>query len=149
VAFELPIRDPCPFCENIAGRAACAVIEELDSSLAFVNPRQYRAGAALVIPRRHAATLLDLHLSEVADLARHVQRVASGVSRAFAADGLNVFQNNGVAAGQSVPHYHVHILPRHNADGYVIYGSEDFPRTPMDDRLKIAKLIAQALPRDR
>ena len=145
MAFDLPERNPCPFCENLAGRKECAVVEALDTSIAFVNPRQYRPGATLVIPRRHAETLFDLQVSETADLARHVQRVAAAVAQAFVADGMNVFQNNGVAAGQSVPHYHVHILPRHKDDGYLTPSSDDIALTPIAERMRIAESITKHL----
>ena len=120
MALELPEREPCPFCENLQGNVVkdsshikrWAFIERLDSVAAFVNPYKLSHGAVLVVPTRHAPTVLDLGEPEAEALARLVRRVAHAVNDAFDPAGLNIYQNNGIASGQTIPHYHVHVVPR-------------------------------------
>ena len=116
--FDLP-KGPCIFCERVAGeRDDWAVIDEAELTLSFVNPRQFEEGQALVIPRRHASTLLDLTTEEAAALLRHAQRVATALVAAFDPDGITLFQNNGAASYQQVPHVHMHVVPRRYGGGW-------------------------------
>ena len=109
--------DPCYFCEAAAGRTEKAVVEETDLTLTLVNWMQYERGQVYVIPRRHAPTLFDLTDEEAVAVMRTVRRVADALVQAYDPDGLNLIQNNGVAAGQQVPHFHVHVVPRRRAGG--------------------------------
>ena len=116
--LELPA-GPCVFCERIAGeRDDWAVIAEDDAMVSFINPRQFEAGQALVIPRRHAATILDLTEADAGTLFQHAQRLAKAMAAAFDPDGFTIFQNNGVASLQAVPHVHVHVVPRRYGSGW-------------------------------
>ena len=147
--LDIPNHDRCPFCGNIAGRNQCAVVEDLADTFAFLNPRQFGLGHVLVIPKRHAPTLLDLRPEEAVAVMRHVHRVVGAIVGAFDPAGLNVFQNNGSTAGQTVAHYHVHIVPSYPGDppGGRIFRSEDFERTPYEERLVVAARIIAHLPR--
>jgi histidine triad (HIT) family protein len=80
--------------------------------LGQVNP-----GHVLVAVKRHAANLFELDDTQAAAVARSSARVARAIRDAYAPAGLSVYQANGKAAGQTVFHYHVHLLPRHEADG--------------------------------
>lgn len=142
--LEIPTHERgCPFCGNMAGNNQCAVVSETESTFAFLNPRQFGTGHVLVIPKRHTATLLDLSPEEALAIMSQVHRLAGAIAKAFDPAGLNVFQNNGITAGQTVAHYHVHIVPSYHGDppGGRIFRSEDFERTPYEDRLEIAKKI--------
>ena len=150
MAFELPVRDPCPFCENVASRHHCARIYETEITLAFVNPRQLERGTTMVIPKRHCETLLDLTDDEAVDVMRCVAIVARAITNTFAPRGLNVFQNNGLAAGQSVPHVHFHIVARHgDVPAERVFTSADTPVVSLDERESVAALIRAALPGPR
>jgi histidine triad (HIT) family protein len=148
--LELPIREPCPFCENLKPKIAtdsmhtksAAFIERLDLASAFVNPYQHRHGAVLVIPNRHAPSILDLTEREAESLARLVRRVAHAVHDAFDPVGLNVFQNNGIASGQRVPHYHVHVVPRYPGDRPEILLGKDAVLITFEERVRMAEQIA-------
>jgi len=119
--LELPAREPCPCCANLEGKISSdsnrikhlTFIQRDETVAAFVNPYQHRQGAVLVIPTRHAATILDLSELEAESLSRLVRRVARGICDAFDPAGLNIFQNNRIASGQEIPHYHVHVMPRY------------------------------------
>jgi histidine triad (HIT) family protein len=145
--FELPQHrdNRCPFCTNVMGGNQMAVVHQDDETYAFINPRMSGLGHLLVIPKRHAATLLDLHVDEAQALMRQVHRLSHALMRAFDPSGLNVFQNNGVTAGQSVAHYHMHIVPSYPRDiPGRIFNSAEVERTPLEERLEIAaRIIAE------
>lgn len=144
--FQIPQREPCPFCENIAGRHPCAIVKETSTLLTFVNPRQYGKGALLLIPKRHVPTVLDFSEDEAAEIMPEVIRLTHAITKAFEPQGFNIFQNNGVSAGQSVPHYHIHIVPRYEtASAPEFFSSEQFPRTPFEERIALAEQIKRQL----
>jgi histidine triad (HIT) family protein len=91
------------------------VVLTTDACLAFLDTRPLFPGHVLVVPHAHHETLADLPLELVAPLFAAVQRVAGAVERAFGADGSFVAVNNRVS--QSVPHLHVHVVPRRKGDG--------------------------------
>ncbi len=154
--FDLPQREPCPFCENIAGRAVvssrepgtlieCAAIETCEDSFAFVNTRQLEVPHVLVIPRRHAPTVVDLTSTEAAAIMRQVHRIAHAVVAAFDPPGLNIYQNNGIAAGQSVGHFHFHVLARYSGDLDLPRSTQGLPLTPLAERRVLAERIRSHL----
>ena len=144
--IELPQQERCPFCNFIAEPTRFATVEETSRTVAFLPPRQHGKGHVLIIPKRHARTLLELERAEALAIMHHVHRVANAIARAFDPAGLNVFQNNGVTAGQTVPHYHVHIVPSYPGDPVGrIFKSEEFERQPHDVLLETAAAIAAHL----
>jgi histidine triad (HIT) family protein len=141
-----PIIEPCPFCEGLAARHDWAIVEETAESLAFITPKPLRTGHVLVILKRHAPTLLDLAPDELSAVMRHTQRIALAVSEVVDASGLNVFQNNGVSAGQTVAHYHVHVLPSHpDNDPSRFVRPEERVYVPLEVRSELAQRIAARL----
>lgn len=140
--IDVPQRDRCAFCNNISGANQFVVVEELPDSYAFLPPRQHGTGHVLVIPRRHASTILDLEADEAAAIMHQVHRIAGAIAKAYDPAGLNIFQNNGVTAGQSVPHYHVHIVPSYAGDpAGRIFRAEEFERRPPEELQAIAEQI--------
>lgn len=106
----------CPFCMIVRGDIEAEVVLEDDRTLSFMDINPIADGHALVVPKAHAR---DLHAIAGEDLQAVVvsaQRVAAAVQRAVRPGGLNLLQANGPAAGQSVPHFHMHIVPRHEGD---------------------------------
>src|SRR5258706_6782766 len=91
----------CPFCNYVVDPSRFATVEELPDTVAWLPPRQSSRGHVLVIPKRHAPTLLDLDPREAQAIMHHVHRIAHALSRAYDPCGINVFQNNGVTAGQT------------------------------------------------
>lgn len=85
-------------------------------SFALVNLKPLLPGHVLVSPLRRVPRLSDLHADEVSDLFLSVQRVGRTIERLFKASALNVAVQDGVDAGQSVPHVHVHVIPRRKGD---------------------------------
>jgi histidine triad (HIT) family protein len=107
----------CVFCKIVAGQIPSTRVHEDEHTLAFMDLGQVNPGHVLVAAKKHAANLYELDDLQAAAVARASTRVARAIRDAFAPAGLSVYQANGKAAGQTVFHYHVHLLPRHEADG--------------------------------
>jgi len=105
----------CLFCEIVRGEQAALSVFESDECLAFLDHRPLFPGHTLLVPRDHHETLADLPQTLVEPLFGSAQRLARAVEKAMAADGTFVAINNKIS--QSVPHLHVHIVPRRRKDG--------------------------------
>lgn len=105
----------CTFCSIASGDAAAGLVLDEPDVLAFLDVRPVFPGHTLVIPRGHVATLPELPAPLVPTLFTAVQRVALAVTDALDAHGTFVAVNNTVS--QSVPHLHVHVVPRRFKDG--------------------------------
>ena len=107
----------CIFCKLVAGQIPSVKVHEDELSLAFMDLGQVNPGHVLVATKRHAASLLDITPDEAAAVFRTTQRIARAAQQAFDPEGLTVLQANGAVAGQTVGHFHLHVLPRHAGDG--------------------------------
>jgi len=105
----------CVFCAIVAGDLPAHVVAETEHTLAFLDERPLFPGHTLVVPREHVVTLRDLPDALLTPLFAEVRRVAAGVQDGLDADGTFVAENNVVS--QSVPHLHVHVVPRRRKDG--------------------------------
>jgi histidine triad (HIT) family protein len=115
----------CVFCRIVADEAPASRVHEDDRAVAFLDVHPVHPGHTLVVPRRH---LTDLRECD-ADLAAHLfavsARLAPAIARAVGADAFNIWTAAGRAAGQTVFHLHLHVLPRFPGD---VFG----PRLPKD-----------------
>ncbi|MCL6595440.1 MAG: HIT domain-containing protein [Firmicutes bacterium] len=135
----------CVFCAIARGDLPSYRVLDGDDVIAFLDIHPVAPGHTLVVPRRHAATLLEMPEAMAGPLFAAVARVARAVARAQGADGVNVLQANGPAAGQTVGHLHVHVVPRRHGDGLRLHipsGPEATDRTAMAAQ---AERIAAAL----
>src|SRR5689334_9647257 len=133
----------CVFCSIIKGETNALVVLDEPDLLAFLDIRPVFVGHVLLVPKAHIATLTDLPAGLVAPLFLAAQRLASAVERGLGADGTFVAMNNKVS--QSVPHLHVHVVPRKKKDGLKGFF---WPRTkyPSDeDAAAVRDRIAAAL----
>jgi histidine triad (HIT) family protein len=105
----------CKFCQVVSGALSAAVVFEDRHSICFLDYRPLFAGHCLLIPKQHYETLLELPSEQLAEFFGNVQRISGAVQRAMQAEGTFVAINNRVS--QSVPHLHVHIVPRRKGDG--------------------------------
>ena len=101
------------FAKIIAGQIPCEKLYEDENVIAFMDIMPQADGHCLVVPKSSSRNLLDADPKIFADLFAHVQRIARAAKRAMQADGITIMQFNEPAAGQTVFHLHVHILPRH------------------------------------
>jgi len=108
---------PSIFSGIVSGEIPSIKVYEDAQTLAFMDISPATRGHVLVVPKDEHADLLTLPPELLAAVSRTVQRVAQAIATALQPDGINIVQNNGVAAGQTVFHYHVHIVPRWDGDG--------------------------------
>jgi histidine triad (HIT) family protein len=105
----------CAFCRIISGEVEAEVVWRSEGAIAFLDHRPLFPGHVLLIPAEHIATLGDLPAPQVGPLFQIAQRLERAVEAALNADGTFIAINNSVS--QSVPHLHIHIVPRRKGDG--------------------------------
>jgi histidine triad (HIT) family protein len=105
----------CVFCKIIRGELPAYIVFEDDISLAFLDAKPVFPGHTLLVPREHYGTLIDLPAPLVGPLFQNAQLLAQAMETGLKADGTFVAINNHVS--QSVPHMHIHVVPRHYKDG--------------------------------
>ena len=118
----------CAFCDIAAGRASANVVAEDEDSIAFLDRRPLFPGHCLLIPRVHYEILPDLPAALLAPLFANAQRLARAMEIGLEAEGSFVAINNRVS--QSVPHLHIHVVPRRRKDGLKGFF---WPRNPYPD----------------
>ena len=122
----------CPFCDIAAGRASANVVAEDEHSIAFLDRRPLFPGHCLLIPRTHFQILPDLPAGLLAPLFANAQRLARAMEIGLEAEGSFVAINNRVS--QSVPHLHIHVVPRRRKDGLKGFF---WPRNPYPDESQV------------
>jgi histidine triad (HIT) family protein len=110
----------CIFCRIVARQIPATVVHEDEHTLAFMDLGQVNPGHVLVAVKKHAESLYALDDAQAGAVLRAAARVARAIRDAFGPQGLSVYQANGKAAGQTVFHYHVHLVPRHEGDGMAL-----------------------------
>ena len=110
------MKNDCIFCAIAEGEIPSFKVYEDDLVLAYLDINPFAKGHTLVIPKSHAAGLLDADDKLLAELIVRVKKVAAQIKDRLGCDGFNILQNNGEAAGQTVKHIHFHIIPRWNGD---------------------------------
>jgi len=106
---------PCVFCDIVSGKVPAGIVWRSEDALAFLDHRPLFPGHVLLIPAAHIGTLADLPAGQVGPLFQAVQKLEVAVERALRAEGTFIAVNNRVS--QSVPHLHIHIVPRSKGDG--------------------------------
>ena len=123
----------CVFCRIVAGEIAAAKVHEDELTIAFMDGGQVNPGHVLVVLKRHAPTLLDLTAAEAGAVMQAARQVALGVQAAFDPPGLTLLQANGREGDQTVFHFHLHVVPRHAADGIALsWPRKDPPRDTLE-----------------
>jgi histidine triad (HIT) family protein len=113
----MPETDPdCIFCRIIAGELPSQRVDEDEHTIAFMDIAPGTRGHALVIPRRHTPDLLAIDPADLAHTVQAAQRLARRAVPALGADGVNLINACGAAAGQTVFHFHIHVIPRYAGD---------------------------------
>jgi histidine triad (HIT) family protein len=107
--------DDCLFCRIVSGELPATVVYEDENALAFLDHRPLFPGHTLLVPRQHVETLGDLETKLVGPYFEAAQLLARAIESAMDAEGTFVAMNNRVS--QSVPHLHVHVVPRRKKDG--------------------------------
>ena len=108
--------ESCSFCKIMVGEDQASIVYEDESVLAFMDLHPANVGHTLVVPRAHLEAIYDIPERVLADLFAVVKRVSVAVKKAVGAEGISILQFNERAAGQSVRHFHVHVIPRFRGD---------------------------------
>lgn len=103
----------CIFCKIAAKQIPSLIIYESEGFLAFLDINPRARGHTIIVPKYHYENLNEMTDEDVSALFRLVKRVSMVLKQKLNADGFNIFINNGKAAGQVMPHMHVHIMPRY------------------------------------
>lgn len=109
--------DNCIFCKIASGDIPSVRVFENDDIVVFLDISQVTKGHTLIIPKKHANDVFELSETDITSIYRYVPKIAKAITETFHAKGINIINNNGEAAGQTVFHYHIHLIPR--------YGEED------------------------
>ncbi|WP_295436975.1 HIT family protein [uncultured Thiodictyon sp.] len=132
----------CVFCGIVRGDIPAIRVHEDAETLAFMDIQPASPGHTLVIPKIHAPDLLAIAEADLCAVTIVAQRIARAVHQALAPDGIRIMQTNGAAAGQTVFHYHVHIIPMQDGQRIGTHGHEQ----AQPEQLKaLAARIAAAL----
>ncbi|CAA0088499.1 Protein hit [Zhongshania aliphaticivorans] len=123
----------CIFCKILSGKAPGHIIYRDDDIMCFLDIAPVSMGHTLIIPVKHHDNIFTLSDSEVTALARQSKRLAPIVKRVTGADGLGVHQLNGRAAGQTVFHYHTHLIPCFHGQSMQIHGRKAAPQAELAD----------------
>ena len=107
----------CIFCQLVQGEIPSAKVYEDSLTLAFMDLGQVNPGHVLVATKRHAANIFEINDEEAAAVMQTARKVAQAAKMAFEPAGLTLLQANGPEGGQTVAHFHLHVVPRHANDG--------------------------------
>jgi histidine triad (HIT) family protein len=115
-----PTDASCIFCKIVAGQIPCFKLLEDDKTIAFMDINPVNPGHALSVAKGHWPTVDVIPTDVLGAVAATAQKIAKAVMSELEPAGVNLMQANGAGAGQSVPHLHIHILPRRVDDGLVL-----------------------------
>lgn len=110
------MQNNCIFCRIIAGEIPSATIYEDEEFKVIMDISPAAKGHAILLPKKHSANLYELDDATASKALSVARKVAIALQEEFHCDGLNLLQNNGEAAGQTIFHFHIHLIPRYNKD---------------------------------
>ncbi len=127
------MKDDCIFCKLANGIIPTNVVYEDDDFTVILDASPATKGHSLIIPKEHYADLYDLPEETASKAIRLAKKLTAHITEKTGADGFNLVQNNGPVAGQTVFHFHLHLIPRYEDDGQKIGWK---PGKPTDEELK-------------
>ena len=128
----MPIREHCIFCRIVAGTARSHPVWDDPDTLAFMDLAPLATGHVLVIPKPHWENVFDTPAPALGAVMDTAKRVAHAIRATIAPPGLGIYQVNGHAAGQTVFHYHVHLIPRYDGISLDLHGRRRAERDELD-----------------
>ena len=114
--MEIIMSVACVFCRIVRGELPAVKVYEDEYVIAFLDIKPINPGHTLVVPKRHVERLEELEPDEAQALLYAAARIAPAILRAVGGEGYNILMNIGSAAGQEIPHLHLHIIPRYTND---------------------------------
>jgi len=123
----------CVFCEIVAGQIPSTRVYEDESTLVFMDIGEVNPGHVLVTVKAHVENIFGLNDTLAAAVFRTAARAARAVQKAYAPEGVTLYQANGAAAGQTVFHFHLHLVPRYAQDGmHLTWPAKNPPREQLE-----------------
>lgn len=123
----------CIFCNIAAGRLPCKKVYEDAHALVFMDIAGDVDGHMLAIPKQHAETIFDCDAETLGRLMSAVKFVSDRCAEKCGYDGVNLLHASGGSAGQTVPHFHIHIIPRKAGDGIDAWPKFEGAKTSVDE----------------
>ena len=108
----------CTFCDMIHGAAEVSICHEDADAIAFMDIQPVNNGHVLVVPRKHYESVLEVPPELGVHLFQVTMQLTNAIRRVTGCEDFNLIVNSGAAAGQDEPHYHIHIIPRREGDGF-------------------------------
>jgi len=139
-------KNDCIFCNIINGDMPSAKVYEDDDVYAFLDISQVTKGHTLVIPKVHTKDIYDMSPEVASALFARVPKIVNAIKKTYKPIGVNLLNNNEKPAMQTVFHYHIHILPRYENDGFAVKWDTHEDDYTADDLQAIAETIKQELP---
>lgn len=133
----------CVFCKIISGEFSSTTVYEDDNFKAIFDISPASKGHTLVLAKKHVENIFEMDEAIAANGLSVISKIATAIKEALSCDGINIIQNNGEAAGQTVNHLHFHIIPRYNNDGVISTWKNNFYENGEAD--KFAELIKSKL----
>ena len=136
-------KDDCIFCKIAAGEIPSETVYEDEDFRVILDLNPASKGHALILPKDHADDIFDLSDKDKERVLFVASKVASAMKKALCCTGINLVQNNGESAGQTVKHFHLHLIPRYDGDGAMVLWKpgtsepEEQKRIAMDIKAKI------------
>lgn len=134
----------CIFCAIIGGRAPAHRVYEDDRILIFMDLFPAHEGHTLIVPKRHGENLFEVEAEDLDAIIRASVALGAALNRVFSPDGIAVMQLNGEAAGQTVFHYHMHLIPRLTGEPFGVHGKNQADDAVLADQA--ARLAAAYTP---
>ena len=135
--------DNCIFCKIVSGEIPSSKIYEDENVLSFLDVNPVNEGHSLIIPKKHFENIYDLPDEILCEIIKVSKKLSIKIKESMGADGINVYMNNGITAGQQVPHAHIHIIPRLENDGFTYWhGKKSYSK---EERNDAAEKISKAL----
>lgn len=126
--------DNCIFCKIINGDIPSRRIYEDDNFVVMMDVSPASKGHSLLLPKEHYANLFEMPDALLEELLKVAKKVAAKMKETLNADGINLLQNNGVAAGQTVFHYHMHLIPRYEGEAPILtWDAKTYSAEEMDE----------------
>ena len=136
----------CIFCKIINKEIPGHILFENENVLVFLDISQTTKGHTLIIPKKHRTDIFEMQAEEMSQLFSIVPKIANALKIAFDINGLNIVNNNEVIAGQTVFHYHVHLIPRYEkSDSFHIDYTNNMEKYSVEDLSALKEKIKQNL----
>lgn len=135
----------CTFCDLIHGAGEASICYEDSDALAFMDIQPVNSGHVLVVPRQHHESLVDTPPELAMHLFKVATQLANVIRKVTNCDDMNIVVNSGKTAGQDVFHYHVHLIPRREGDGFDIplpFGGSEMPDRTLLDAMAVRIIAA-------